>query len=164
MHQTLWCLTFSCDYSRACKQSWKPLEFCQRHVFLPSVTQLSEPQTWILPIIKDLIMPIIWLHPINQFFWPLMEAQSWATTTRGKPRSSRTRYTGAKTWTLEDQTWFSAGLHFSRRTNLQQSDSREHSSAQQTQAAGTYVISGAVGGRFNLNHHVQSKSEQKTHF
>lgn len=40
--RALWRLTFSCDYSRDCKLSWKPLEFCQlKMFFLLSVTLLS---------------------------------------------------------------------------------------------------------------------------
>lgn len=41
MHQTLWCLTFSCDYSSACILSWKSLEFCHLNMFfLASLTRL----------------------------------------------------------------------------------------------------------------------------
>lgn len=41
MHQTLWCLTFSCDYSSACILSWKSLEFCHLNMsFLASLTWL----------------------------------------------------------------------------------------------------------------------------
>lgn len=33
MHQALWCLTFSCDYSAPCILSWKSLDCCHLNMF-----------------------------------------------------------------------------------------------------------------------------------
>ena len=33
MHEALWCLTFSCDYTSACILSWKSLDCCQLNMF-----------------------------------------------------------------------------------------------------------------------------------
>lgn len=42
MHQALWCLTFSCDYTSACIPSWKSLDCCHLNMFfLASLTLLS---------------------------------------------------------------------------------------------------------------------------